>query len=211
MKSFTAAMILGLTVAATAAPSSRLLASKRQTPDLCLVNTRTNPSATDVENAINQWNNDVNGVNNFLNEVGGVTDPVQLQMMTDVALAFAQDEPCQFATLQSIPGFAGQSLTPAFDCANADLSAVFKPHVITNLMTIIANPSDSVGVAAAVQDIQNFRCCNVLPDADILWRDSAEENNISNSVNTVAGRPDECASIDCTPACAGDSNGIFGK
>ncbi|KAK5124201.1 hypothetical protein LTR85_001904 [Meristemomyces frigidus] len=213
MKSFAAAVILGLSVAATATPISRLQPLKRQT-GTCLLNTVSdNPQEQDVENAINQWNTDVNTVNYFLNMVGGLTDPGEILTATKNVLSFAQDEPCQFGTLQSITGFKGSSVTAAFDCANTDLGNVFQDHVVDNLNTIIGAPSDSDGVATAVADINFFRCCNVLPDADILWRDSAEDNGLGNVVNTVAGRPDACSLISCIGIddCKALDNGAFGK
>ncbi|KAK4550305.1 hypothetical protein LTR36_003272 [Oleoguttula mirabilis] len=213
MKSFTAALVLALAAAATAAPSSRLRSAKRQSGTCLLDTVSNNPSVQDIENAINQWNDDVNTVNAYLNDFGNLAGPDAIVSATQQVLLSAQDEPCQFATLTSNSDFVGGSVTAAFDCANTDLGLVFKEHVLDNLNTIIQNPSDPPTFNAAVGDINFFRCCNVLPDADILWRDSAEDNGLGLSVNTVAGRPDACASIDCTGIddCKALDNGAFGK
>ena len=62
----------------------------------------------------------------------------------------------------------------------------------------------------AVEDINNFRCCNVLGDASILWQDSAEDNGIGNEVNVVAPFPNACSAITCTNQCSTEDNGGFG-
>ena len=206
MKSFTTAAMLGLAAMAAASPLSR--AAKRQTG--CIVQTVTNPSQTDVENSINQWNDDVVTVNNFLNNAGTLIggNSSALVAAAQVALTSATDEPCQLMTLASQPDFADGPA--AFTCAVQDLMNVFQTHVLDNLNTIIADPSDTSSVQAAVQDINNFRCCNVLGDASILWQDSAEDNGIADVVNVVAPFENACSSIGCTNACSQEDNGSFG-
>ncbi|KAK5132189.1 hypothetical protein LTR08_009312 [Meristemomyces frigidus] len=198
MKSFTAAMVLGLTAAATAAPSAR--ASKRQAP-LCILNSvMNNPQPVDVQASINQWNTDVNMVNAFLNNVANILhDPAELLSQAQTAFIFASDEPCQLMTLASQTDFSTDvgSSTNSFGCAVNDLMAVFQTHVLNNLVTVTSHPTDVPGAIAAVADINNFRCCNVLPDADVLWLASADDNGISNVVQFTAGRPDACATITC--------------
>lgn len=55
------------------------------------------------------------------------------------------------------------------------------------------------------------RCCNVLPDATILWTDAAEEDGVGNIVNKVAPLPNACATIDCSGVteCNTKDNGGF--
>ena len=206
MKSFTtAAVLLAAATAVTASPTARL--AKRQTT--CIVNTVTNPSQTDVENSINQWNTDVITVNNFLNTANTLLNSSDaLLAAAQTANTNAQDEPCQLMTLASQPDFS--SGPAAFTCAVQDLMNVFQIHVLDNLATIIADPTNTGTVQSAIDDINVFRCCNVLPDASILWQDSAEDNGIGNVVATVAPTENACLNIVCTPQCTQEDNGSFG-
>ena len=103
-----------------------------------------NPNTDQVMASINQWNVDVNEVNAFLNSAADLitdgSDVLQSQAMT--AFDNAQDEPCQLATLMSIPGIG----TDAFNCAVTELMQVFMPQVLDNLQTIINNPTDTTSV-----------------------------------------------------------------
>jgi hypothetical protein len=225
MHSFTKAMLLGMAVAATARPQRTH--AKR---DTCMLNTVSSTSPSDIEASINQWNLDVTNVNNFLNDVasGVVTGGSTLQQRAMEAFNFAQDEPCQLQTLANIVSASQGELvssarlaavksqclmkeqnTIAYQCAIGDLQNVFGTHVLTNLQNIISNPNSTAVVSAAVSDINVFRCCNVLPDASILWLDSAVFAGISNEVPTCAGRPNACSSISCQESCQVD-NGDFG-
>lgn len=179
---------------AAAAPSAK---HRRQNADTCMLDSVTNnPSADDAKAAIDQWNTDVNTVNDFLNSVGNFALGMELQNATMQTLLFAQDEPCQLKTLISNSDFQGGS-TDAFNCASMDLMMVFETHVLDNLRSIINMPNDADVVNNAVNDINIFRCCNVLPDADILWLDSATDNGISDQVNFTAGRENACDNIVC--------------
>ena len=207
MKTFiSTAVVLALTTIASASP----IVQKRQSS--CIVQTVMNPDTDQVAASINQWNTDVNTVNNFLNGAAALiagNDSNALVSATQTALTNAQDEPCQLMTLASQPDFS--SGPAAFTCAVQDLMNVFEVHVLDNLMNIIANPGDDTSVQSAVDDINAFRCCNVLPDADILWLDSADDNGISNQVPISAGRPNACSNIICTPFCKTLDNGNNGK
>jgi hypothetical protein len=210
MKATIATSLLALTLAVSARPSPSRL-TRRQ--DTCLLDTVSNPDSTDVENAINQWASDVSTVNEYLNVIaaGGLSDPTDLLAATQAVLLSAQDEPCQFQTLKNNPDAQGSNVVPKFACAISDLDSVFGPHVLDNLNMIISDPSDTTTVANAVQDINNFRCCNVLPDVDTLFLDSAVDFGIANVVPLSVPRENACASITCTPACAGLDNGSAGK
>jgi hypothetical protein len=147
MKSILATLALASTATAS------LLLARQNLP--CILDTVTTPSQSDVQASIVQWNADVFAVNTFLN-IALTLDADDLGSQAATALLFAQDEPCQLATLSNdanIDGFA----TDAFTCAVNDLGAVFGPHVIDNLNTIIGNSSDMVGAHAAVDDINFFR------------------------------------------------------
>ena len=80
-----------------------------------------------------------------------------------------------------------------------------------NLQTIIANASNTAVVTQAVADINNFRCCNVLSDAGILWRDAAFDEGLGNVVPLSAPTPNACSSIVCTQACCDKDNAGFGS
>lgn len=215
MKSSTTMAIMVSLAAASASAAATPRSRLQRQADTCILDTVGNPSALDAESAINQWFSDVSNVNNFLNGVHDIVDdPASLLAAAQTTLLSAQDEPCQFKTLTNNPDFSG-GVTAAFDCAVADLGNVFGPHVLTNLQNIIADPSDTAGAVAAVADINTFRCCNVLPDADLIWLDSADDNGISNVVPITAPRPDACASIDCSTVstaanCRSLDNGASG-
>lgn len=171
---------------------------RRQAANVCMVDSVTNnPSQADAKAAIDQWNIDVNTVNAFLNEASGLSHGMEIQNATMNTLLFAQDEPCQLMTLISNSDFVGGG-TDAFNCAAMDLMTVFDTHVLQNLKAIIMMPSDSDVINHAINDINTFRCCNVLPDANIIWLDSATDNGISNEVNVTPGKEDACANIDCS-------------
>jgi len=197
MKSFATIAAISLATVAAAHPD----ALRTRQADTCIVDTNNLPSQTDIVNSINQWNDDVNNVNSFLNAFadGTVSD---VGSAASTALLSAQDEPCQLSTLSNLEAANGFPFNPNdgtdFACAVNDLGAVFGDHVISNLNKIIADPFNTDSVNAAVGDINFFRCCNVLPDASILWLESAEDNGSFGSVPTVAGRPNTCSSIDCS-------------
>lgn len=75
----------------------------------------------------------------------------------------------------------------------ANVQAVFGPQVIDNLQSII----DGGDVTTAVNAINQVRCCNVLPDLDVLWLQAAEDYGLIGQVNTVVPRENACSSITC--------------
>lgn len=207
MHSFTQALVLGMAAAATAYPRSGRIMKR----DTCILDTVIDPAtSTEVAASINQWFSDVTTVNSFLNDVASGAQGLgtSIQQRASSVFVSAADEPCQLKTLSSISDLQG--VTDAFTCAVSDLEDVFELHVLDNLQNIINNPNSTSVVTAAVQDINNFRCCNVLPDASILWLDAADDSGISNQVPTCAPREDACSSITCQPSCALD-NGVFGS
>lgn len=173
---------------------------QRRQNDDCIVQTVTNPNTTQVQARILQWNNDVDNVNNSLNQATALisaNNPGNLMAAAEAALHTAQDEPCQLMTLNSIPGVG----TQAFQCAVSDLMGIFTSQVLDNLMTIINDPSNTNSVQSAVNDINNARCCNDLPDAGIIWQDAADNDGISHQVNTDPQRENACSTITCTDHC----------
>ncbi|KAK5165823.1 uncharacterized protein LTR77_008746 [Saxophila tyrrhenica] len=167
----------------------------------CIVQTVMNPNSNQAKASIQQWNNDVKNVNAFLNAVPNlINDEDALLSEARMALTNAMDEPCQLMTLASQSAFI-QAPVPAFDCAVEDLMDVFEVHVLQNLMAVIADPGNAEVAQASVDDINAFRCCNVLPDVDILFINSAESEGIANQVPLSVGREDACADIQCTKKC----------
>ncbi len=125
-----------------------------------------NPQTQDAQASITQWTQDVNTVNSFLNTVSGIIgDSATLGSAAQTALNSATDEPCQLMTLSSAPDLMD---VPAFTCAVQDLMEVFDTHVLMPLTKILVNPSETTTAQAAVDEINFFRCCNVLPDVSEL-------------------------------------------
>jgi hypothetical protein len=189
MKSFAVALAL----ASVAAANSIYARQDNQ----CQLNTVDNPSNADIQASIIQWNADVVAVNNFLNTALSITDPLDLKQQAGRVILNAKDEPCQLGTLSNAANNDGFA-TAALNCAVNDLNVVFKDHVINNLQSIIDHPDDVTGVQNVVNDINFFRCCNVLKDADLLWTDAVLDQNLSSDVPTFAPRPDACQTIDCS-------------
>ncbi|KAF7198634.1 hypothetical protein HII31_00373 [Pseudocercospora fuligena] len=197
---YTAIFTLALAASASARPG------KRQSS--CITDTVNNPNQQQIIDSINQWNSDVNNVNNFLNTAHTLSGS-DLSSAANNALISASDEPCQLGTLSSISDIGGD----AFTCAVNDLKNIFGTHVLDNLNKILSNVDDTSAVTDAINDINLFRCCNVLPDADILFTDASESDGAGDSVQKTAGRPDACASINCAkanPKCVEQDNGEFG-
>jgi hypothetical protein len=59
---------------------------------------------------------------------------------------------------------------------------------------VINNQNDLDTINANIANINQIRCCNVLPDLDILWLAAADSEGVSNLVNTVASE-NACATI----------------
>ena len=210
MKAVVATTLLALTATAVSARPSRYRLASRQTS--CLLNTVSNPDSTDVINAINQWASDVSTVNNYLNiiDAGGFASTDDLLAATQAIFVTASDEPCQFQTLKNNPDAQGANVVPKFACAISDLDGIFGTGVLDNLNAIIADPGNTDTVTNAVANINIARCCNVLPDVDTLFLDSATDFGVANQVPLSVPRENACANIQCTPACAGLDNGSAG-
>jgi hypothetical protein len=197
---------ISLALAAVAAANSLHARQDNQ----CQLNTVDNPSTADIQASIVQWNSDVVAVNNFLNTALSITDPLELNQEAGRVILNAKDEPCQLGTLSNAANNDGFA-TAALNCAVNDLQVVFQDHVVTNLQNIINNSGDATTVQNAVNDINFFRCCNVLKDADLLWTDAVLAQNLPDDVPTFAPRPDACETIDCSAIAQCDllDNGGF--
>ncbi len=148
------------------------------------------PSSTLVLTALQNWNNDVDTVNNFVDTVHGLTGDA-LQSAATTALFAASNEPVDLSILNCIATVASNDAAQIQDLMN-----VFG-GVITGLQTIITNPNNANNVSSALGSINLTRCCNVLPDLSILWPDAADQEGISDQVNTAVPTPAACSSIMC--------------
>ena len=171
-------MLAALFGCALAAPASTRWA-KRQT----------GPSQDQVTAAINSWNSDVAMVNSFLNTPP--TTGADYANFASFTLGFDNDEPVELMILGAIP-----ALSTAATNAVTDLMTVFG-GVLTKLQDIITNQNDINIINTDVANINQIRCCNVLPDLDVLWTAAADAEGVSNLVNLVVPRENACATITC--------------
>lgn len=162
---------------------SHILAA-RQSTSTC------EPSSSLVLTALQNWNNDVNTVNNFVDTASGLSGDA-LQSAATTALFAASNEPVDLSILNCIAIVASNEAAQLMDLMN-----VFG-RVVTGLQTIITNPNDANTVGSALSSINLTRCCNVLPDLSILWPDAANQEGISNQVNTAVPTPAVCSSVTC--------------
>jgi hypothetical protein len=161
-----------------AAPSSMRYA-KRQS----------GPSQDQVVAAIDNWSNDVTMVNSFLNTPP--TTGAAYGSLATMTLGFAQDEPNELMILSMVTG-----LPPDATSAIQNLMQVFG-GVLSNLQDIINNQNNLSVINADIANINQIRCCHVLPDLDALWQGAADDEGVSNLVNLVVPRPNACATLTC--------------
>jgi hypothetical protein len=119
------------------------------------------PSQNQVVAAIDNWNNDVTMVNSFLNTPP--TTGASYGALASSTLGFAQDEPNELMILSMITG-----LPPDATNAIQNLMQVFG-GVLTNLQDIINNQNDMNVINTDIANINQIRCCHVLPNLDALW------------------------------------------
>jgi len=70
-------------------------------------------------------------------------------------------------------------------------------EVPDNIETIAENADDAGIVAAAVATINEVRCCVVLPSAQELFEQTAENLGLVGEIRTDVERPDACAAVSC--------------
>ena len=114
-----------------------------------------------------------------------------LVTMAQSTLNSAQDEPTELNVLACVSDVTAGTLAQA---AANDLFANFGGLVITQLNDIISSPTTA---QVFLSTINNFRCCQVLPDLDNLWSFTAEVNGVANQVPISAPRPTACMSVTC--------------
>ncbi|KAK8017077.1 hypothetical protein PG993_015266 [Apiospora rasikravindrae] len=144
---------------------------------------RNQPSTGEVKGAIQDWLQDVKTVNAF---VDMRSPPTSAQASN--ALQFAKNEPNDLMVLSRIC-----DVSDRYNRAVKNLNKVFG-GVLSNLQSIVDNPSSA---PQAVANINQIRCCNVLPDLDVLWREAAERYRIKGQVQTNVPRPQACRSVRC--------------
>ncbi|KAM0722368.1 hypothetical protein Q7P37_001809 [Cladosporium fusiforme] len=218
--------------ATTLAHSGPNRVSKRN--DVAAVQT---PTSADVQTAILEWNTDVVNVNAFLDNAPNDLDDLATLGANAHAVAsnFAAEEPNQLMTLAN--WFSGndpnnnKEATAAFNCAVNDLAVgttigsttfSFQALVLDVFSDIVedANAGNRDAVENLLNVVNSYRCCNVLPDLDILWKDSAEsaeieiQTTLTQGVPITAERPGTCSAFDCSTVsaastCASDDNGSF--
>ncbi|ORY57781.1 uncharacterized protein BCR38DRAFT_413695 [Pseudomassariella vexata] len=143
------------------------------------------PSADQAADAIRDWLQDVNTVNTFLVNAGhNSADPAA---QAQEVITFANNEPKDLMVLAGICG-----ATDEYTDAVNDLMAIFG-QVLVNLQSII----DGNDLQTAVNNINQVRCCNVLPDLDAIWLEAAEQEGIVGEVQTTVPRPAACGTITC--------------
>ncbi|KIW12180.1 hypothetical protein PV08_09456 [Exophiala spinifera] len=191
MKSIIAASLLALIGTSAAAPST-LRFAKRDSPNGCPAG---DPGQVGVINAIIAWNSDVVTVNGFLDSsVTVLSDPNQILSALQTVLPAAQNEPTQLQVLACesdvLPGTAAQA-------AVDDLFGGFESNVLVPLMNIMNGADDADTVNSNLHTINQFRCCNVLPDLDTLWTATAVDEGVADQVPLSAPRPNACSIITC--------------
>ncbi|CAM6102176.1 unnamed protein product [Calypogeia fissa] len=143
------------------------------------------PTQAQVSASIDQWNQDVLEVNNFLNVAATLADPTGAAANTEQV---ALNEPVQLGILGNVVGLST-------DAQNAVtlLMEVFG-NVPTDLQSIVTNPSAS-NVQTQLNSINNVRCLNVLPALDILWPAAAVAVGLDVANVPAVARPNACATI----------------
>ncbi|KAF5344557.1 hypothetical protein D9757_014885 [Collybiopsis confluens] len=140
------------------------------------------PSSDQVANAIRDWLTNVATVNTFLENVASDSSDAA------TVFSFASNEPKDLAVLGRLCGLSNQ-----YNEAVQDLQTVFQ-QVLTNLQDIIHGGEALI----AGKNINQVRCCNVLPDLDVLWLQAAEAEGLVGEVNTSVPRPSTCAAVTCS-------------
>lgn len=167
----------------------------------CTISAVATPVQTDIVNAINQWQQDIGVVNRFL--VQAIDNQIfsefnDMRGAAEIGYGVAIDEPCQFQTLQNALNNLPVDSTAytRYQCANNDLASVFGPQVLGNLLDLITSPPD---FPFDISGINIYRCCNVLPDVQILF-DLADElyaDASSQPASLTVPIPDTCTPNIC--------------
>ncbi|PMD31953.1 hypothetical protein L207DRAFT_590827 [Hyaloscypha variabilis F] len=135
----------------------------------------TRTKATTVTQSVNNWIEDINTVNSFLNVALALPPGPALKAGASKALAYAQDEPVNVEFLKATPGINAAGLSAA-----TTLEQVFG-DVLNQLGNVVAQPLSLPVAINAVARINVNRCNNVLPAAETMWKSAAVAMNISTA------------------------------
>ncbi|KAK1759072.1 hypothetical protein QBC47DRAFT_457417 [Echria macrotheca] len=191
MKSFAAAVFLLSSITGTiAAPSG----AKVTRQNSC-------PSAGDITDNINGWQNDINSVNGFLNSVASLTSVVDISNGAVNALSSAEDEPNRLMFFAQLCSCGSSACNSDFSAAVSALQSQFG-GVLSNLIdaandvNTIASPNPASVVAPQINNINQLRCCVVLPSAQTIFTNAAA-SVAGVSASTSVARENACSSITC--------------
>lgn len=195
-------LLLAATSVASSPPKPDQVTFNLQATSTCILPSVTaSPTSDDIGKAIAQWNFDVEVVNSFLWSAPFLLGfPKTLQSAAKLAYSYAIDEPCQFTTLQAAYSKVDYGSQEFFNCTVNDLNQHFG-DVLTNLSSIISDPSNAL---VAVSAIQANRCCNVIPDVSILFLltgQSGVDNWGAYQFPRTPIIPTQCHSYTCPDTC----------
>ncbi|KAK8133269.1 hypothetical protein PG999_001442 [Apiospora kogelbergensis] len=162
---------------ALAAPSSLL------PPRQAACDQRQQPSEAEATGALRDWLAAVNTINAFVDNAARASSSAAAH-----ALQFAKHEPNDLKVLSRVCG-----VSDAYTRAVRDLGQVFGA-VLTNLQAVVDRPAAAPAAAATINRV---RCCNVLPDLDVLWLEAAGAYGVVGQVQTDVPRPGACAAVQC--------------
>lgn len=144
--------------------------------------TRRQANVAAVISNIDAWQTDIANVNTFLdNAAAGLVAPGTVDFVSGAQAVIgdqnggppgtASDEPTRLAALTALlaPGDGNAH------AASTDLGNVFG-GVLTNLAVIVDSDNDVATVQTAVNNINNLRCNEVLPDISELWNGVVLDN-----------------------------------
>jgi hypothetical protein len=139
---------------------------------------------------------------------------------------FAAEEPRQLGVLinwfSNDPNNDAGAAPDAFNCATNDLivgktvgKVLFNFDSLVGgvFQNIVANADagNSGAVQAQLDVVNNYSCCNVLPDLDVIWLDSAksahlqiEVAGLQSGVASAAPCPAACSANECNTQSASD-------
>jgi len=185
MRTSTIAATVTVLTAAYASPLSR-----RQSPEIShCANASNSTLCIDTVNAINGWDNSVNGVNNFLNVAGTSAQPA----LTDIQ-----------TLIDAEPGFLGilgstSGLSQAGQDAVTFLTANFGPKVKDEFDGVVAG---TTGVHDGVTEINSARCGSdgILENIGTVWVEAAAAAGAD-----VPGRPLGPTVCEKEPVNSGDA------
>lgn len=139
-------------------PNPAYLAQLKEYDELFKRASVTRTKATTVTQSVNNWIEDVDTVNKFLNVALALPLGAPLKAGASKALAFAQDEPVNVKFLKATPGISSDGLAAA-----ATLEKVFG-DVLAQLGDVVKQPANLAVATNAVTRINVNRYVERSPD-----------------------------------------------